>query len=87
MTIKNGGVILGTETTGSYNPTVGTDTDINIGNNGASGIAVINTVSLTDGVITAFTTENAQSASETQEGIIELATQAEVDGGTNILMQ
>ena len=83
VTIKNGGVILGTETTGSYNPTVGTDTDINIGNNGASGIAVINTVSLTDGVITAFTTENAQSASETQEGIIELATQAEVDGGTN----
>ena len=82
VTVKNGGIILGTETTGSYNPTVGTNTGINIGNNGAAGVAVINTVSLTNGVITAFTSENIQSSSTVNPGVILIATDAEATAGT-----
>ena len=83
VTIKNGGVELGVETTGSYNPTVGTDTDIDVGNNTTSGIDIINTISLTDGVITSFTTETAQSASETNPGVILIASNAEATAGSN----
>ncbi len=81
VTIKNGGVILGTQTTGSYNPTVGTSTSINIGNNGASGVEVINTVSLTNGVITAYTSENIQSSTTANPGVILIASDAEATAG------
>ena len=82
VTVKNGGIILGTETTGSYNPTVGTNTSIDIGNNGASGVAVINTISLTNGVITAFTSQNIQSSTTVNPGVILIATDAEATAGT-----
>ena len=82
VTIKAGGVILGTQTTGSYNPTVGSNTSINIGNNGASGVAIIDTVSLTNGVITAYTTETLQSSTTVNPGVILIATDVEATAGT-----
>ena len=82
VTIKNGGVILGTQTTGSYNPTVGTTASVNIGNNTTSGIEVFNTVSLTNGVITAYTTEYIQSSSTTNPGVILIATDVEATAGS-----
>ena len=82
VTIKTGGVTLGTQTTGSYNPTVGTNTSINIGNNGSSGVDIINTVSLTNGVITAYTTETLQSSTTVNPGVILIATNAEATAGS-----
>jgi hypothetical protein len=82
VTIKNGGVILGTQTTGSYNPTVGTTASVDIGNNTTSGIEVFNTVSLTNGVITAYTTEYIQSSSTTNPGVILIATDVEATAGS-----
>jgi hypothetical protein len=82
VTIKNGGVILGTQTTGSYNPTVGLTQTIDIGNNTTSGVAVLNTVSLTNGVITAFTSENIQSSTTANPGVILIASDAEATAGT-----
>ena len=81
VTIKNGGVILGTQTTGSYNPTVGTTASVNIGNNTTSGIEVFNTVSLTNGVITAYTTEYIQSSTTANPGVILIATDVEATAG------
>jgi hypothetical protein len=78
VTVKNGGIILGTETTGSYNPTVGTNTNVT-----TSGINVISTLTLTNGVITASSTRTLPTTTETSLGVIELATQAEVDAGTD----
>ena len=83
VTIKNGGVILGTQTTGSYNPTVGTTASIDIGNDTTNGIEVFNTVSLTNGVITAYTTESIQSATIANPGVILIATNADAATGTN----
>jgi hypothetical protein len=82
VTIKNGGVILGTQTTGSYNPTVGTTASVNIGNNTTSGIEVFNTVSLTNGVITAYTTEYIQSSTTVNPGVILIATDVEATAGS-----
>ena len=82
VTVKNGGIILGTETTGSYNPTVGSSVSIDVGNNGASGVAVINTISLTNGVITAYTSQNIQSSTTVNPGVILIATNAEATAGT-----
>jgi hypothetical protein len=81
VTIKNGGVILGTQTTGTYNPTVGLSQTIDIGNNTTSGVAVFNTVTLTNGVITAFTTENIQASSTANPGVILIATDVEATAG------
>ena len=82
VTVKNGGIILGTETTGSYNPTVGSSVSINVGNNGASGVSIIDTISLTNGVITASTSQNIQSSTTVNPGIILIATDGEASAGT-----
>jgi len=81
VTIKAGGVILGTQTTGSYNPTVGITSSINIGNNGVSGVVVLDTMSFTNGVITAFTSESIQSSSTVNPGLILIASNAEAAAG------
>jgi hypothetical protein len=73
---------LGTETTGSYNPTVGSSVSINVGNNGASGVSIIDTISLTNGVITASTSQNIQSSTTVNPGVILIATDAEATAGT-----
>ena len=76
-TVKNGGIILGTQTTGSYNPTVGTDTDLATG-----GVDVVNDITVTDGVITFMDKRTLPSSTTGAVGVIALATQAEVDAGT-----
>ena len=63
---------------GSYNPTIGTDSDYT-----QSGINIIKSLTLTDGVITAFTDGNMQSSTTTQKGVIELATNTETNTGTD----
>ncbi len=78
VTVKDGGIILGTETTGSYNPTVGTSTNVV-----TTGVNVIDTLTLTNGVITASSIRTLPTSTETSTGVIELATQAEVDAGTS----
>jgi len=82
VTIKNGGVILGTQTTGSYNPTVGTTASVNIGNNSTFGTLVFNDITLTNGVITSYTTEYIQSSSTTNPGVILIATDVEATAGS-----
>jgi hypothetical protein len=76
-TVKNGGIILGTQTTGSYNPTVGTDTDIN-----TAGVQVMDQINVTDGVITSMSKRTLPTSLTSAVGVIALATQAEVDAGT-----
>lgn len=63
---------------GSYNPTIGTDSDYT-----QSGVNIIKTLTLTDGVITAFTDGDMQSSSTTQKGVVELATNTETNTGTD----
>ena len=64
--------------TGEYNPTIGTDSDYT-----QSGVNIIKSLTLTDGVITAFTSGDMQSASTAQKGVVELATNAETATGTD----
>lgn len=61
-----------------YNPTIGTDTDYT-----QSGVNIIKSLTLTDGVITAFTDGDMQSSSTTQKGVVELATNTETNTGTD----
>jgi len=63
---------------GSYNPTIGTDDDYT-----QSGVNIIKSLTLTDGVITAFTDGDMQSSSTTQKGVVELATNTETNTGTD----
>ena len=63
---------------GSYNPTIGTDSDYT-----QSGVNIIKSLTLTDGVITAFTSGDMQSSSTTQKGVVELATNTETNTGTD----
>lgn len=62
----------------SYNPTIGTDDDYT-----QSGVNIIKSLTLTDGVITAFTDGDMQSSSTTQKGVVELATNTETNTGTD----
>jgi hypothetical protein len=64
--------------TSSGNTTVGTDSDYS-----QSGINIIKSLTLTDGVITAFTDGNMQSALTTRSGVVELATNTETATGTD----
>ena len=63
---------------GTYNPTIGTDDDYT-----QSGVNIIKSLTLTDGVITAFTDGDMQSSSTTQKGVVELATNTETNTGTD----
>lgn len=64
--------------TGDFNPTIGTDTDVSTG-----ALTVIDSLTLTDGVITAAGTRSIQSASTGQKGVVELATNTETATGTS----
>lgn len=61
-----------------YNPTIGTDSDYT-----QSGVNIIKSLTLTDGVITAFTDGDMQSSSTTQKGVVELATNTETNTGSD----
>lgn len=62
----------------TINTTVGTDSDYT-----QSGVNIIKSLTLTDGVITAFTDGDMQSSSTTQKGVVELATSTETNTGTD----
>ena len=64
--------------TSSGNTTVGTDDDYT-----QSGVNIITSLTLTDGVITAFTSGDMQSALTTRKGVVELATNTETATGTD----
>ena len=64
--------------TSSGNTTVGTDSDYT-----QAGVNVIKSLTLTDGVITAFTDGDMQSALTTRSGVVELATNTETATGTD----
>jgi len=82
VTIKAGGVILGTQTTGAYNPTVGLNTTYSGGNFGSSGVNIFKNVVLTNGVITGYTNEYIQSSTTVNPGVILIATDVEATAGT-----
>lgn len=63
---------------GAYNPTIGTDSDYT-----QSGVNILKSLTLTDGVITNFTSGDMQSSSTTQKGVVELATNTETNTGTD----
>ena len=69
---------IGAQVAGTYNPTIGTDTDVTV-----TGVNVIKSITMTDGVITATTTGAMQSASNTVKGLIELATTVEAAAGSD----
>lgn len=64
--------------TGEYNPVIGTDSDYT-----QAGVNIIKSLTLTDGVIQSFTSGDMQSASTTQKGVVELATNAETAAGAS----
>ena len=75
--IKPGG-ISDAELASTFNKIIGTDSDVN-----TSGINVIDTISLTDGVVTSpIATRNLPTASTTNQGVVEMADAAEVTAGT-----
>lgn len=71
-------VIASVSDLGAYNPTIGTDSDYT-----QSGVNILKSLTLTDGVITAFTSGDMQSSSTTQKGVVELATNTETNTGTD----
>ena len=64
--------------TSSGNTIIGTDSDYT-----QAGVNVIKSLTLTDGVITAFTDGDMQSALTTRKGVVELATNTETATGTD----
>jgi hypothetical protein len=69
---------IGAQAAGTYNTIIGTDTDYT-----QAGVNIIKSLTLTDGVIEAFTTGDMQSSTTTQSGVVELATNAETAAGSD----
>ena len=69
---------VGAQPAGTYNTIIGTDTDYT-----QSGVNILKSVTMTDGVITAFTSGDMQSASTAQKGVVELATNTETAAGSS----
>ena len=76
ITIKAGG-ISDAQLASTFNKIIGTDSDID-----TDGIVVIDEINMTDGVIESFTTRTLPDATTTTKGVTQIATQAEVDAGT-----
>ena len=62
----------------TFNPTLGTNTNYT-----QSGVNIIKTLTLTNGVITGYTTGNIQTTSQTQSGVVEMANTTEMRAGTS----
>ena len=77
VTIKAGGV-SDTQLASTFNKIIGTDTDIN-----TSGNEVMDQINVTDGVITSMSKRTLPNAATGSVGVTEIATQAEVDAGTD----
>ena len=75
--IKAGG-ISDAELASTFNKIIGTDSDVN-----TSGVTVIDTINLTDGVVTsAIGTRALPTTSQTNLGVVEMADASEVTAGT-----
>ena len=77
ITIKAGG-ISDAQLASTFNKIIGTDSDIN-----TSGVDVIDQLNMTDGVIQSHSTRTLPDSTESARGVTEIATQAEVDAGTD----
>ena len=72
---------IGAQPAGTYNTVIGTDTDYSV-----TGVNIIKSINLTDGVVTSATTGAMQSASTTVKGLVELATPAEAAAGVSTVL-
>ena len=77
ITVKAGG-ISDAQLASTFNKIIGTDTDIN-----TSGVDVVDQINVTDGVITSMSKRTLPNAATGSVGVTEIATQAEVDAGTD----
>lgn len=77
ITVKAGG-ISDAQLASTFNKIIGIDTDIN-----TSGVEVVDQISLTDGVVQTLTKRTLPNAATGSVGVTEIATQAEVDAGTD----
>lgn len=77
ITIKAGG-ISDAQLASTFNKIIGTDTDLD-----TDGVDVVDQINVTDGVITSMSKRTLPNATTTAVGVTEIATQAEVDAGTD----
>ena len=77
ITIKAGG-ISDAQLASTFNKIIGTDSDVN-----TSGVQVIDVLQFTDGVATSVSVRTLPNAAVGSVGVTEIATQAEVDTGTD----
>lgn len=77
ISVKAGG-ISDAQLAETYNQIIGTDSDIN-----TSGVDVIDQLNMTDGVIQSHSTRTLPDSTTGARGVTEIATQSEVDTGTD----
>ena len=77
ITVKAGG-ISDAQLASTFNKIIGTDTDLN-----TSGVDVVDEINVTDGVIQSMKKRTLPNAAIGSVGVTEIATQAEVDTGTD----
>jgi len=78
VTIKAGGV-SDSQLASTFNKIIGTDTDYT-----QSGVNIIKSLTLTDGVITAYTNGDMQTTSTIVKGVVRMATVAEAGTGVEV---
>ena len=64
-----------------YNPTIGTDTDLDTSN-----VDVVDQINVTDGVITSMSKRTLPTTSQANLGVVEMATDAEVTTGSSQIL-
>ena len=77
ISVKTGG-ISDAQLASTFNKIIGTDSDIN-----TSGVIVIDQLNMTDGVIQSHSTRTLPDSTTGARGVTEIATQTEVDTGTD----
>ena len=77
ISVKAGG-ISDAQLASTFNKIIGTDTDLD-----TSGVDVVDQINVTDGVITSMSKRTLPNAATGSVGVTEIATQAEVDAGTD----
>ena len=77
ISVKAGG-ISDAQLASTFNKIIGTDADLN-----TAGVEVVDQINVTDGVITSMSKRTLPNAATGSVGVTEIATQAEVDTGTD----
>ena len=77
ISVKAGG-ISDAQLASTFNKIIGTDTNLN-----TAGVEVVDQINVTDGVITSMSKRTLPNATTGAVGVTEIATQAEVDAGTD----